>query len=318
MIRFAKLWAVAIGVSLTCAIAAPAYSDPVRIVVPFAAGGAVDQFARRLADDLSRILKVAVIIENRGGAGGLLAARAVGAAPPDGNTLLFATSGSLIISPSTRTTRPFDPVKDFVPIAMIGYTQGALVVRNNLPVKSFPELISAAKGTALSYGSAGPGTQPHISGEMLNQAAGIKLTHVPFRGVGPLMASLAGGHVDMVVTSVNGILPFVQDKQARALAIYDAEPSPQLPGVRTTADYGYPDLVMSNWYGLLGPAGLPAEIRARYEKATLEAIRLPKFADLLKKQGVVGSMDAATFEARVAEEAQKWPPVLKRLGIQID
>lgn len=310
---------IAVALSLlTVSPASAANGDPIRILVPFAAGGAVDQFARRLAEDLGKALGAPVVIENRGGAGGLLALRAVSSAPPDGTTLLFATSGSLVISPSSQNPMPVDPVKDFEPIAMIGYTQGVLVVRDNLPVQTFPELLETAKRTNMTYASAGPGTQPHIAGEMLNSDAKIKVTHVPFRGVGPSMISLVGGYVDFTITSVNGVLPFIRDKQARALVIFDPEPAPQLPGVKTTAEFGYPDLVMSNWYGLLGPVGMPEDIRKKLETATLEAIRTPKFAELLDKQGVRGAMDSATFKARIADEARKWPPILQKLGIKAE
>ena len=243
-----------------CAAALPAHAETIRVVIPYAPGGALDPLARILANGLNKLRPAdSIIVENIGGAGGIVGMNTVAKAAPDGRTLLFSPSGNIVISPSLQSNLPYDAVTAFEPIALVGSVKTALIVRSSLEVKTLAELIALTKGGAkLTFGSPGPGTSPHISGEMLNHAAGIAITHVPFRGLGPALNNLLGGHIDLITTSVIGVLPYVEAKTARALAVFDSERSEQLPDVPTTVELGYPDLVMPQWYGLLAPAGLPA------------------------------------------------------------
>jgi tripartite-type tricarboxylate transporter receptor subunit TctC len=184
-------------------------------------------------------------------------------------------------------------------------------------VKSLAELIAAAKGGAkLTFGSPGPGTSPHISGEMLNHAAGISMTHVPFRGLGPALNSLLGGHIDLITTSLIGVLPYVEANTARALAVYDTERSEQLPDVPTTVELGYADLVMPQWYGLLAPAGMPPDLRSTLETQVLAVLRSPEVAAQLAVSGVAGPKGAGELKTLLDLEFKRWPVLIPKLSIK--
>jgi tripartite-type tricarboxylate transporter receptor subunit TctC len=298
-------------------LAVPARADTLRIVIPFAPGGALDPIARIVANGLSQARGDSVIVENIGGASGMLGMNAVAKAAPDGRTMLFSPSGNIVINPALQHNLPYDPVNAFAPLALVGLVKSALVVRASLPVTSLAALIALAKsGTPLTYGSPGLGTSPHISGEMLNHAAGLAITHVPFRGLGPALNALLGGHIDCITTSVIGVLPYVQANTARALAVFDSERSQQLPDVPTTAELGFPDLLMPQWYALLLPAGVPADIRDTLEKQVLAVLAAPDVMAQLSSTGVAGAKDSAALKALFDSEFKKWPPLLAKLGIK--
>jgi tripartite-type tricarboxylate transporter receptor subunit TctC len=301
------------------ALVAPgtAVADTIRVVIPFAAGGALDPLARILANGLGRLRPHdAFVVENIGGAAGMLGLGTVARAAPDGKTLLFTPSGPMVISPLLQPNLPFDHTTAFQPIALLGSVKSALIVRAGLNIDSLATLIAAAKGGAkITYGSTGIGTSPHISGAMLAHAAGIPMTHVPYRGLGPAMNDIVGGHIDAITTSVTGVLPYVQSGRARALAIFDTERSEQLPDVPTTAELGYRDLVMPQWYGFLAPAGLSAELRGTLESQALSVLRSPEVVTQLAATGVAGPKGTAEFQTMLDAEFKKWPPLLAKLGI---
>jgi tripartite-type tricarboxylate transporter receptor subunit TctC len=260
-----------------------------------------------------------IIVENIGGAGGIVGMNTVAKAAPDGRTLLFSPSGNIVISPSLQSNLPYDAVTAFEPIALVGSVKTALIVRSSLGVKTLAELIALTKGGAkLTFGSPGPGTSPHISGEMLNHAAGIAITHVPFRGLGPALNNLLGGHIDLITTSVIGVLPYVEAKTARALAVFDSERSEQLPDVPTTVELGYPDLVMPQWYGLLAPAGLPPDVRATLEQQVLAVLRSPEITTQLAVSGVAGPKGARELQTLLDAEFKRWPLLIPKLGIKTE
>jgi tripartite-type tricarboxylate transporter receptor subunit TctC len=301
-----------------CLAASPAYAETIRVVIPYAPGGALDPLARILVNGLGKLRpNDSIIVENIGGAGGIVGMNTVAKAAPDGRTLLFSPSGNIVISPSLQANLPYDAVTAFEPIALVGSVKTALIVPSSLDAKSLPELIAAAKsGAKLTFGSPGPGTSPHISGEMLNHAAGISVTHVPFRGLGPALNSLLGGHIDLITTSVIGVLPYVEAKTARALAVYDTERSDQLPNVPTTVELGYADLVMPQWYGLLAPAGLPSEVRGTLETQVLAVLRSPHVAAQLAVSGVGGPKGASEFKTLLDSGFKRWPVLIPKLGIK--
>ena len=309
-------WIVAFLLAL-CLAAPPATADTIRIVIPFAPGGALDPLARILANGLTRLRPNDVfVVENIGGAAGMLGLGAVAKAASDGRTLLFSPSGPMVISPLLQSNLPFDHTKAFEPIVQLGSVKSALIVRAGLNVNSLAELIAAAKtGAKITYGSTGIGTSPHISGAMLAHAAGIQMTHVPYRGLGPAMNDIVGGHIDAIATSVIGVLPYVQANKARALATLDTERSEQLPDVPTTVELGYRDLVMPQWYGLLAPAGLPADVRATLESQALSVLHSPDVVKQLAVTGVAGPKGSAEFRALLTVEFKKWPALLPKLGI---
>lgn len=191
-----------------------AHAETIRVVIPYAPGGALDPLARILVNGLNKLRAAdSIIIENIGGGGGIVGMNTVAKAAPDGRTLLFSPSGNIVISPSLQRNLPYDAVTAFEPVALVGSVKTALIVRSSLGVNTLAELVALTKGGAkLTFGSPGPGTSPHISGEMLNHAASIAITHVPFRGLGPALNNLLGGHIDLITTSVIGVLPYVEAK----------------------------------------------------------------------------------------------------------
>lgn len=288
----------------------------IKMVVPFAAGGPVDQLGRVLAQELRSRLGAEVVIENRGGAGGALGSEAVARAAPDGNTMLLASLGSHVISPTLKPPAGYDAVKSFAPIVLVGSVPSLLVVSPKLQVATLPELIARAKqGQAMSYASAGPGTTMNIAGEMLNASAGLKVTHVPYRGAGPAINDLLGGHVDMLNADFPVLLPLVTNKSVKALALYGKERSPLLSEVPTTAELGFPDMLMENWYGVFLPAGASPEVQAKLERAVLDVLASPAVKERLAASGVRGSKDSAAFRAQLADEFTTWQAAIKRLGI---
>ena len=293
-----------------------AHADIIKIVVPFAAGGPTDMIARMIGQDMQVRLKSDVVIENRGGAGGVIANEAVARAPTDGKTLLFATLGSHVISAALRSQLSYDPIKSFTPIAFIGQAPSLIVVSADYPAKTLAELIAKAKAEKLSYGSAGPGTTMNIAGEMFNAGAGVKAAHVPYRGASPAINDLIGGHIQFLNADLPVLLPLVQSGKLRALVMFGAERSPLLPDVPTSVELGFPGMIMENWYGLLGPAGLADEMRASLEKAALDAVHSSEIARQLAAGGARGATDGKQFAARLARDAAFWGPELQKLGVK--
>jgi tripartite-type tricarboxylate transporter receptor subunit TctC len=288
--------------------------EKMRIIVPFTAGGAVDQIARIIANNVP---DTAAIVENRGGAGGDIGVAAAAKAPPDGKTILLHTS-SHVINPTLRGN-PRETAQAFEPIARIGAVKFVLVVRRDLPARSLPDLIAFGKsGGKLSYGSTGNGTALNIAGEMLNLATGIAAVHVPYRGLNPAFNDLVAGNIDLMVTSVAGVLPHVQSGSIRALATFDAERAEQLPDVSTTVEFGFRDLTISNWYGLFVAAAVPADKRRQLEGMFLNVLRTRGMQEHLTGSGVYGVQTAAEFKRAVDAEFALWPSLLKRLGIRVE
>ena len=297
------------------AFANPVQAEPIKVVVPFAAGGPTDMIARLIGQDMQVRLKTDVVIENKGGAGGVIANEQVARAPADGKTILFATLGSQVISAALRSQLPYDPLKSFTPIAFVGQAPSLIVVSADYPAKTFAELVAKAKTEKLSYGSAGAGTTMNIAGEMFNSVAGVKSSHVPYRGAAPAINDLIGGHIQFLNADLPVLLPLVQSGKLRALVNFGSERSPLLPDVPTSAELGFSGMLMENWYGVLGPAALPADVRASLESAVLEAVRSPAIAKSLADGGARGATDAKGFEAKLAKDVAFWGPELKKLGI---
>jgi tripartite-type tricarboxylate transporter receptor subunit TctC len=239
---------------------APA-GTPVRLVVGYAAGGPVDSAARQFAPVLSRELGRQVLVDNRPGAAGLLGAEAVAKSPPDGMTLYFGASPSLTISPHVIKTLALDPVKDLAPVSPLLTYANALVVNKDLPVKSLQELIAHAKAQPgqLAYGSAGMGASNHLSGELFAKQTGTQLTHVPYKGNAPAMTDVIGGQLAMMFDIVSTARGYVQSGRVRALAVTSKTRNPSMPDVPTMREAGLPGYEVIGWYGVYGPARLPAD-----------------------------------------------------------
>ena len=241
----------------------PASAEPIKIVVPFAAGGPVDQLARVLANGLGPKLGEDVIVDDRGGAGGAIACEFVARANPDGKTVLLASLGAFVIGPILKPPANYDPVKSFEPIMLVGSVPSLIVVNPKSGIATLADLIAKAKQQQLSYGSAGLGTTMNIALEMLNKAAGVKITHVPYRGAAPAITDLLGGHIDTLNADLPVLLPLVKAGKVKALAVFSPERTPLLPDLPTTKEAGFPGMIMENWYGLLFPAGTPKDVRDR-------------------------------------------------------
>ncbi len=296
-------------------LVAPAFAETVKIVVPFAAGGPVDQLARILANGLGPQLGADVIVEDKGGAGGAIGSETVARAVPDGRTVLLASLGSQVISPTLRTPTGYDPVKSFDPVMLVGSVPSLLVVSSKLGVSTLKELIARAKSQPMTYGSAGPGTTMNIAGELLNAGTGVKISHVPYRGAAPAINDLLGGHVDMLNADFPVLLPLVQSNSVKALALFGTERSPLLPDVPTTAELGFPGVVMENWYGIFLPAGTSRQAREKLEMALFAVLETPSVKERLAANGMHDTLGSEAFTARLTKEFPYWQDTIKKLGI---
>jgi tripartite-type tricarboxylate transporter receptor subunit TctC len=286
-----------------------------RLVVPFPPGGGNDILARTVGQRLTEVIGQQIVVENRGGAGGVIATEAVARAAPDGKTLLFASAGSHVISAALRGQLSYDPVRSFTPIGFVGAVPMLVVVSADYPVKTLAELIAKAKTEKLSYASAGPGSTMHIIGEVFNAEAGVKAAHVPYRGVAPALNDLIGGHIQFLSADLPVLEPQVKSGKLRALALFAPQRSPLLPDLPTSAELGYPGMLMGNWYGMLAPAGIPADTQAALERAMLDAMKSPDIAARLNAGGLRGMTDSKGFRERLEREVAFWGPQIKKLGI---
>jgi tripartite-type tricarboxylate transporter receptor subunit TctC len=296
-------------------LATPVFAETVKIVVPFAAGGPVDQLARILTPELAAQLKADVIVDDRGGAGGAIGSELVAHASPDGDTILLASMGSQILSPILKAPTTYDPVKSFVPVVMVATMPSLLVVSHELGVSTMKDLIAKAKTQKLTYGSAGPGTTMNIAVEMFNNAASVKITHVPYRGAAPAINDLLGGHVDMLNADLPVLLPLVKAGAVTPIALFASERTPLLPDLPTTRELGLPNVVMESWYGAFLPAGTPASVRDRLEQALLAVVATPTVKQRFAELGMHGTLGHEAFEARLKKDWERWPETIKTLGI---
>lgn len=312
-----RLFGVLLATSLF-AIPADA-ADPIKIVVPFAAGGPVDALARIVGQDISKQLNADVVVENRGGAGGVLAVQEVSRAAPDGKTILFTSVGALVITSALKPQSGYDPIKSFTPVARVGSAPTLFIVKNDSPIKTLPELIEKAKADKeLSYGSAGAGTTMHIAAEQLNYAAKTKITHVPYRGAAPALNDIMGGHIAFLNADITVLYPLIQSKTIRAIAVCGPERSSLLPDVPTTKELGFPEVEMENWYGALVPAGTPPDIVAKLEAAFMAAVKNPTVWAKIAQNGVRNPQDAKAFKEQIAKDVAYWGPEIKKLGITVE
>jgi tripartite-type tricarboxylate transporter receptor subunit TctC len=301
------------------ALAQPYPSKPVRLVVPFAAGGAVDQLARILAAKLQESFGQPVVVENRAGAGGTTGANDVAKSSPDGYTILQNTNGQAI-SPAIYRSLPFDTLRDFIPVTQLVATSTVLVANTNLPARSAKDLIALAKAKpgGLNYGMTGVGNSLHLTMEMFKRAAGIDIQAIPYRGDAPLNTALIAGEVDVAVVPLAAIVPHVQSGAIRALAVSSAQRSPLLPDVPTFAEDAVPGFEASGWQGWFVPAKTPPEIVAAIHRETAKTIADPAMAKRLSAMGnePVGSTPEA-FAAKFRDDVARFAKVIKDAGIPL-
>jgi tripartite-type tricarboxylate transporter receptor subunit TctC len=317
------LFGAAVAVALVAGGSAlPAHAQdypnhPITLVVPFAPGGSTTIVARIVADKLSELLGQSIIVDNRAGAGGTIGTRAVAKSPPDGYTIALGYTGTLAIGPTLYPNAGYDPRKDFAPIGMIGNAPNSLVVNPALPVKSVKELVEYAKANPgkVSYGSAGVGTVSHVAGEYFANAADIKLIHVPYRGTGPAIADLIGGHIPMAFAPIPATHGPVEQGQLRGLAVTSAKRSSLVPDLPTMVEAGIPGFEASLHYGLVAPAGTP---RAIIDKLN-QALRTVVTSDEVKKRLATDGAEPTPgtpeeYAGDIDQEETRWSAVVKASG----
>ncbi len=293
-------------------------SRPVTLVVPFPAGGGNDALARLVAERMSKPLGQQVVVENRGGAGGTVATRAIAKSPPDGHTILLSYTGTFAINPTLYPNAGYDPRKDFAPIGTIGTLTSILVAHPSLPVKSTADLITYAKTNPgkINYGFV-PGTVGHISTEMVARSASIKLTNIPYKGNGNAIADLMGGHVSMMFLSILPVIGQIQAGTLRALAVASPARSALVPDVPTIAESGLPGYECSLWQAIVAPTGTPAAIIARLNREANAILNDPDVRAAFTKQGVEPEPGTAeALGARIRDDVKKWREVIISAGIK--
>ena len=311
-------------VLLALPFAASAQTYPsrvIRLIVPYPAGGPTDVVARIVANSLSEKLHQSVVVENRpGGAAGTVGAHAVVSAEPDGYTLLVSQVGSLTIAP-TLYKLDYDPLRDFAPIAILAVTPEVLTVHPSVPAHSLTEVLAYAKANPgkLNFGSPGTGTLPHIIGEQLQLATGIKITHVPYRGAAPAVTDLLAGRVQLMIDTTSVLLAHIVAGKLNGFAISSERRIPQLPNMPTFAEAGYPQLTASLWTGLLAPAGTPAPVIATLNAATNEILKSPEVQQAYARLQVgTRLVSPAEMKPFMADETRKWTGVIKAAGIKAE
>jgi tripartite-type tricarboxylate transporter receptor subunit TctC len=290
---------------------------PIRLIVPFPPGGPIDIFARVIGQRMSELTKQTVLIDNRGGQGGVLGIDALAKAKPDGYTIAIASAGSLAISPSMEKIA-YDPLKDLQAITLIARVPEMLVVASNVPARNMSELVALAKAEPgkLNFASSGPGSLPHLAGELLKLTAKIDIVHVPYRGAAPAINDLLGHQVQMVFLDLPVLLPHIRSGALRAIAIGAHERAPAAMEVPTTAEVGMPDLQTENWYGMVAPAGTPAAIVKALNRIATGAIGDPAVKEKLVSQGATLIADSPEqFHQFLDTEIAKWAKVIKDAGI---
>jgi tripartite-type tricarboxylate transporter receptor subunit TctC len=292
-------------------------SKPIRLIVADAAGGAPDQLARILTQKMSEALGQQVIVDNKPGAGGALGAEMAARAPADGYTLLMTTTAIYAILPNLKKNLPFDPVRDFVSLSRIATASNVMVVNGALPAATVGELVLLARSKpgVLNYASAGIGTPAHLAGEMLNQLAGIKLTHIPYKGAAPALLDVIAGSAHLIITSPIAAGGHIKEGRVRALATSGAERNPTLPDLPTVAD-AVPGYEITQTWGIVAPAGTPAPVVQRLTDEVVRAMNSPDVKERVAKTGAVPGTDAgAAFDAFMARERQRLGDVVTRSGI---
>jgi tripartite-type tricarboxylate transporter receptor subunit TctC len=304
------------GLLFLFALHAHAWPDrPVRIIVPFAPGGSADLLGRLVAQHL----KGSFVVENRPGAGGVLGSELVAKAPPDGYTLVVSGIASHVIAPALPQGTPYDPVNDFTHIALFGGPPAVLAVNPSLEAKDLREFVALAKAKPLSYGSPGNGTQGQLVAELFKRKAGIDLQHVPYKGASGAVTDLIAGHIPVISTTLTTAASQIRAGRARGLAISAPMRLADFPDIPTFSELGYRDLVATVWFSLSGPANMPADIVERLNAEVNRALDLPEVRERLKPEGIVPQrLTAKEFTGFVADEVQRWAPVVRASGAKND
>ncbi|HKQ29518.1 MAG TPA: tripartite tricarboxylate transporter substrate binding protein [Burkholderiales bacterium] len=303
------------------ALAQPYPAKPVKLIVPFPPGGNTDIVGRLVAQKLTESLGQQVFVENRGGAGGMIGAEAAAKSAPDGYTIFFGTTGTLGSAPALQPDLRYDPVKAFAPISTLASAPVVVIVGAHVPANSLRDLIQLAKSKpgSLKFGSAGTGHFVHLAGEMFKAAAGVDLLHVPYKGVNPALTDMLGGRIDVMFDVLSQYEPHLQNGKVRALAVAQSSRLARLPSVPTAAEAGLPGYELSTWFGLLAPAGTPAEAVGRLNSEILKVLAGRELNETLEKIGFeAGGNSPREFSAMIVQDVAKWRQVVKTAGVKLD
>ena len=294
-------------------------TKPVRIIVPLAPGGSADAMCRLIGTGLAKVLGQPVIVENRAGAGGLSGLAEVTKAKPDGYTLGYSLAGALTVAPHIAKNMPFDAMKDLAPLTQVVAVPEILVVHPSVGVKSLAELVARAKAQPgrINFGSAGNATVPHLGGELLKREAGIDMVHVPYKGSGPALNDLLAGQIQVMVSDITLVRPHIAAGRLIALAVAGPARVSELPQVPTAAQAGLPGFVISNWHGMVAPAGTPAAVLAQLRDAIAQAVRLPEVTARIDAEGAEAVVSTpADFAGFLRQESARSASLVKTLGIR--
>ncbi len=292
---------------------------PVRYIVPFSPGGVSDGVARLLAEQLSKQLGQSMIIENKPGVSGILGTQTVARSAPDGYTIMGGTITTHAVNPFFVKSLSYDPVKDFTPVALVGMVSNALVVRADSPFNSVQDVIDAArkKPGALNYGTAGPGTSQHLSGQLFQSITKTSLQQISYKGGSQAMVDLIGGQIDLIFETVAAARPMIDSKRVKVLGVTSAKALADLPGVKPLAELGVPGFEMQSWQGVFAPVGTPQAVVDKLAHEIAIAVKMPEFGAKLRQLGVEpdgrGSKEFGAFQAA---EVQKWHKVVQEAGIK--
>lgn len=317
-LRLLTLWACALLLS-TPVHAQGWPNKPIRLVVPFTPGGSSDILGRAIGQKLAESLGQPVIIDNVPGAGGSVGADKVAKAAPDGYTLLMGHIGTLAVNPAIYPKLPYDPVRDFAPVAWVANVPNVLVVHPKVPAQNLRELVTYAKARPgrLNYGSGGNGSAAHLATEYLKLQTGTFIVHVPYRGAAPAVGDLVVGQTDLLFTGAPALISFIKSGQLRALAVSSKTRLPALPEVPTVAESGYPGFEADQWYGVVAPAGTPADIVRQLNTHINQALSSPELKTRLASEGAIAvPTTPEAYGALIRREIERWKPVVKAGNIQ--
>jgi tripartite-type tricarboxylate transporter receptor subunit TctC len=322
-----SLAAIAVAIASVAAVAQPAVaqdypgSKPIRLVVPFPPGGGTDLFARAIADKLRQTVKWTVVVDNKPGAGGNIGIENVATSPPDGYTIGMGQTSNLAINPTLYAKLPYDPLKDLVPIVLVSDAPVVLVVPAQSPFKTLGDLVAAAKKApdTVSLGSPGNGTVAHLTGELLQQAAGIKLQHIPYKGSSQAITDLLGNNVQSFMSSVPTVSAHIKSGKLRPLAVSSAKRAATLPNVPTIAESGYKGFDANTWFGLVAPKNTPPAVIAKINTEVNKALKDPAIREKFAAEGggPLGGT-AEQFAAMLKTDIGKWGKVVKDSGAKVD
>jgi tripartite-type tricarboxylate transporter receptor subunit TctC len=319
--NFALALSIALFAIAVQAQAQPYPSQPIKMIVPFTAGGTTDILARTIGQKLSEAWRQPVIVENKPGAGGNIGADAVAKAKPDGYTILMGTIGTQSINASLYSKMPYDAAKDFAPITLVAVVPNLLVVHPSVSAKTVGELVALAKAKPgqLNFASSSTGGSPHLAGEMFKQMTGADIVHVPYKGSAPALTDLLGGQVALMFDNMPSALPHVKAGKLRALGVTSARRSQAVPDIPTIAESGVAGYEVDSWFGILAPAGTPKEVVGKLNAEIVRILQMPDVRQRLQEQGAepVGGTPEQ-FDEHIRKETVKWARVVKASGAKVD